>query len=67
MRETTICLANQVDSDYNFPITQKDVNTRNSDVTEPYANNTIHAGTKGYLQFADAAYRHFVAEFCQSE
>ena len=62
-----LCLANQTDSDYNFPISQKDVNTRNADVKEGYANNTIHAGTKGYLQFADAAYRNFVANFCQSE
>lgn len=59
-------VACQLDSDYNMPITQKNVNTRNSSYQEPYANNTIHASpTSGYLQIADAAYRNFVANFCQ--
>ena len=61
-----VALAPEVDSDNNFPVTMKDVNTRNNTKQEPYANNTIHAGTFGYLQFADAVYRHFVAKFCQS-
>ena len=56
----------QLDSDYNFPVTQKAVNTRNNSVTESYANNTLHASpTGGYMQIADAAYRNFVANFCQ--
>lgn len=58
--------ASQFDSDYNFPLTQKAVNTRNNTVTEPYANNTVHPGDPGYMQVADAVYRHFVAKFCQS-
>ena len=64
--------AAQVDSDYNFPLTMKNVNTRNSEVQEPYANNTIHPGNgtpkanaRGYMQEADAAYRSIVAHFCQ--
>jgi hypothetical protein len=62
----------QVDSDYNFPLIQKDVNTRNSSVKEPYASNTIHPGNgtsqddaRGYMQLADAAYRSIVAHLCQ--
>ena len=55
----------QFDGDYNYPITDKSVNTRNSDFTEPYANNTIHPGTKGYLQIADAAFRNMIAKICQ--
>ena len=58
-------IACQLDSDYNFPITQKAVNTRNN-ATEPYANNTLHASPSGgYMQIADAVYRNFVANFCQ--
>lgn len=57
--------AGQFDSDYNFPLTQKAVNTRNDSVTEPYANNTIHPGNAGYMQYADAAYRTIVAHLCQ--
>lgn len=55
----------QFDADYNYPLTQKNVNRRNSSVTEPYANNTVHPGDAGYMQFADAAYRSIVAHFCQ--
>lgn len=58
--------ASQFDSDYNMPLTQKAVNTRNADFTEPYANNTVHPGTPGYMQVADSVFRHFVAKFCQS-
>lgn len=56
----------QFDSDYNMPLTQKAVNTRNANFTEPYANNTVHPGTPGYMQVADSVFRHFVANFCQS-
>lgn len=62
--EFELCAA-QVDSDYNFPITEKDVNTRNNSVKEPYANNTIHPGEKGYLQEGDTLYRSIVAHLCQ--
>lgn len=55
----------EFDGDYNFSLSQKAVNTRNNTVTEPFANNTIHPGTAGYMQVADAVYRHFVAKFCQ--
>ena len=57
----------QFDADYNFPLTQKAVNTRNTSKTEPYANNTVHPGDAGYMQYADAAYRSIVAHFCQGE
>ena len=60
-----VALAPEVDSDNNFPITMKDVNTRNNTKQEPYANNTIHAGDAGYLQIADAVYRHIVGAFLQ--
>lgn len=60
-----VALAPEVDSDYNFPMTMKDVNTRNSTKQEPYANNTIHAGDAGYLQIADAVYRHIVGAYLQ--
>ena len=55
----------QFDADYNYPLTFKNVNTRNSTKTEPYANNTVHPGDAGYMQYADAAYRSVVAHFCQ--
>jgi hypothetical protein len=55
----------QSDSDYNYPLTMKNVNTRNSTKQEPYANNTVHPGDTGYMQYADAAYRSIVAHFCQ--
>ena len=58
-------VSSELDSDYNFPVTQKDVNTRNTTYKEPYANNGVHPGNEGYLQIADAAYRSIVAEFCQ--
>ena len=55
-----------INSPVYFPITMKDVNTRNSSKQEPYANNTIHAGTFGYLQIADAVYRHIVGKYLNS-
>lgn len=58
--------AAEFDPDYNFPLTQKAVNTRNNTVTEPYANNTVHPSEAGYMQYADAAYRSVVARLCQS-
>ena len=58
-------MTSQFDGDYNYPITNKAVNTRNSTETEPYANNTVHAATAGYYQFADAVFRQFISQFCQ--
>ena len=55
----------QFDGDYNFPLTQKDVNTRNSAVKEPYDNNALHAAAIGYYQYADAVFREFVKNNCQ--
>lgn len=57
-------VSSQLDSDYNMPISQKAVNTRNT-ATEPYANNGVHPGNSGYMQIADVAYRNIVANFCQ--
>ena len=56
----------QFDTDYNFAITYKAVNTRNTAITEPYDNNTVHPGDTGYMQAGDSAFRHMVAKFCQS-
>ena len=58
--------AGQFDSDYNYYLIEKDVNTRNNTVQEPYDGNTVHPGTSGYMQYADAAYRSIVANLCQS-
>lgn len=58
-------IAAEFDGDYNYPLTQKNVNTRNSSVQEPYDNNTLHPSLNGYYQYADCAYRNFVAKFCQ--
>ena len=57
--------AAEFDTDYNYPLTMKDVNARNSSVKEPYDNNTLHPSIEGYCQHADCVYRNFVAEFCQ--
>ena len=55
-----INVAAEFDSEYNMPITQKNVNTRNSTYQEPYANNGVHPGDAGYLQIGDVAYRSIV-------
>ena len=55
-----INVAAEFDSEYNMPITQKNVNTRNSSHQEPYANNGVHPGDAGYLQIGDVAYRSIV-------
>ena len=55
-----INVATEFDSEYNMPITQKNVNTRNSTYQEPYANNGVHPGDAGYLQIGDVAYRSIV-------
>ena len=55
-----INVAAEFDSEYNMPITQKNVNTRNSTYQEPYTNNGVHPGDAGYLQIGDVAYRSIV-------
>jgi len=54
----------QFDSQYNMDLItssgqtrEKDVNTRNSHFKEMFVGNTVHPGTTGYMQIADAAYR----------
>lgn len=60
-----ISLAPQVDSEYNMPFHEKDVNTRNSSYKEYVGNNDVHPDNKGYYQIADAVYRSFIANYCQ--
>lgn len=55
-----INVAAEFDSEYNMPITEKNVNTRNSSHQEPYANNGVHPSNAGYLQIGDVAYRSIV-------
>ena len=54
----------QFDSQYNMDLItsggntrEKDVNTRNSHFKEMFVGNTVHPGTTGYMQIADAIYR----------
>lgn len=43
----------------------KAVNVRVPNVTEKIGTNGVHPSTAGYQMFADAAYRNFIANFCQ--
>lgn len=52
----------QFDADYNYPTTQKPVNTR-STRTETIGTNGLHPLPEGYLQIADVAYRNIVQTF----
>ena len=56
---------NEFDEENDFRQTTKPVNTRSS-VTEIFGVNGVHPATVGYYQLADAAWRLFVAKFCQS-
>ena len=58
-------VSSQVDSEYNMPFVEKDVNTRNSDYKDKVGTNDVHPSTPGYLQIADVVYRNFIAHFCQ--
>lgn len=60
-----VAVAPQFDSEYNMQMTEKAVNTRNTE-TEIVGNNGVHPAYSGYMQIADAAYRNIIAEFCQS-
>lgn len=55
-----INIAGQFDSEYNFPNTNKRVNTRNA-TTEYFQYNGVHPATSGYNQIADATYRKMTA------
>ena len=56
----------QVDSVYNVGSTITDVNTRNAVSTELIGNNDVHPTTEGYYQIADAQYRNFISNYCQT-
>lgn len=47
----------QFDGDYNYWEEEKAVNTRKTNITEPYDYNTLHPDNDGYKQYADAVYR----------
>ena len=55
----------QIDSLYNFAYTDKNVNSRNSSITEKIGTNDVHPTTEGYYQIADALYRNFINNYCQ--
>ena len=54
-----INLSGQFDSDYNMPMAEKCVNTRNKK-TEVVGTNGVHPAYEGYMQIADAVYRNAV-------
>ncbi len=56
-----IHVSGQFDSENNIPTVSKPVNTR-STITERVGSNGVHPTVDGYMQIADAAYRHMVAE-----
>lgn len=56
-----IHLAGQFDSEYNYPNTQKPVNSR-SQVTERMDTNAVHPNHDGQMQIADAVYRNLIKE-----
>lgn len=51
-------VSGQFDSKYNMQTSTRNVNMRNS-TTETYQSNGVHPATSGYMQIADACYRHF--------
>ena len=58
-------VSSQVDSENNMPSVAKQVNTRNSGVTELIGTNDVHPSTNGYNQIADVVFRNFISNFCQ--
>lgn len=54
---THINIAGQFDTENNMLTATMQVNTRNTTL-ETYQSNGIHPATSGYLQIADAVYRH---------
>jgi hypothetical protein len=55
----------QIDCENNMPQNTFPVNTRNPK-TETRDTNEVHPSIYGNYQLADAVYRNFIAEFCQS-
>ena len=60
-----IDIAAQFDSEYNMPMRDNYVNTRNHSITEKIGTNGVHPDETGYMQIADAVYRNIVANYCQ--
>lgn len=61
---TLVNWTDEFDSENDFLQTTKPVNTRSTQ-TEVFGQNGIHPSNVGYMQMADSAVRHFVANFCQ--
>lgn len=59
-----IDLACQFDSEFNMPNTAVVANSRTA-ATETIVSDPIHPNADGYKMIADAAYRHFIANWCQ--
>jgi hypothetical protein len=55
---------NEFDSENDYQQTAKAVNVRATQ-TEVFGVNGVHPANIGYMQMADSAVRHFVANFCQ--
>lgn len=55
----TINISGQFDTEHNMMTQERHWNTRNSG-TYQMQSNGVHPANSGYLQIADAAYRHFV-------
>lgn len=54
----------QFDSEYNMPYEQKNVNTTNSSVKEPYGTSMgMHPTVAGYNQIGDAVYRALMSNW----
>ena len=54
---SSINISGQFDTVHNMPTLTRTVNNRNSE-TEVYQSNGIHPANSGYMQIADAIYRH---------
>ena len=52
-----INIAGQFDTENNMPKATRQVNVRNQ-TTEKYGSNGVHPDSTGYMQIADAVYRH---------
>ena len=61
---TLVNWTDEFDSENDFLQTTKPVNTRSTQ-TEVFGQNGIHPSNIGYMQMADSAVRHFVANYCQ--
>lgn len=61
---TLVNWTDEFDSENDFLQTTKPVNTRSTQ-TEVFGQNGVHPSNVGYMQMADSAVRHFVANYCQ--